>query len=164
LVTSEVGDEVLVYDQDSNHIHRLNETSAAVWRLCDGRRSVTDIALAAGMTDDTVRIALAKLADSNLLDGPLPIELRLTGQSRRKLLKRAVLAGAGATIVSVTAPIAAAAQSTSCNNCQSAIVSAGVAVGGSLPCVCPSGIVQVGACVRIPPGNVVNVSVTGCVL
>jgi hypothetical protein len=153
LVTTEVGDDVLVYDQDSHQIHQLNASSAAVWRLCDGRRSVNDIALASKLTQDTVRIALARLADSNLLNGPLPVELRLTGQTRRKLMKRAALAGAGATIVSITAPLAAHAQSPL--RCARGSCSGDVAG----ECCPPGQVVQVGTCVQLGGGFITVVCV-----
>ena len=52
IVVNAVGGEVLVYDRASNQIHHLNESSATVWRLCDGERTVADIARAAGSTDE----------------------------------------------------------------------------------------------------------------
>src|SRR5687768_12224231 len=89
LVTTDAGAEVLVYDRLTHHIHHLNATSAMVWRLCDGRRSVTEIALSAGMTEPVVRVALAKLADADLLDGALSSELRGPARSRRAFMKQA---------------------------------------------------------------------------
>lgn len=39
----ELDGETLVYDLKTHTACHLNETSAAVWRLCDGTRSVADI-------------------------------------------------------------------------------------------------------------------------
>jgi len=40
IITKEVDGELLVYDVTRDKAHCLNETAAAVWRLCDGRTSV----------------------------------------------------------------------------------------------------------------------------
>ena len=116
LIITESKDEVLVYDTAQHHIHHLNQTSAVVWRLCDGRRSVADLVREAQLkvdgtvNEDAVRLALAKLEDAELLEGALVSSLRGVGQSRRTLLKRAAVAGAVAVpaIVSMSAPAAAA--------------------------------------------------------
>ena len=44
LVIQELPDEVLVYDLDRHRSHCLNHTASAVWRLCDGQKSVSEIA------------------------------------------------------------------------------------------------------------------------
>jgi hypothetical protein len=44
LLVHEVGDELVVYDRRSNRAHRLNRTTAMVWRNCNGMRSVADLA------------------------------------------------------------------------------------------------------------------------
>jgi len=122
LVVTESRDEVLVYDTAKHHIHHLNQVSAVIWRLCDGQRSVADLARAAGaqlgseIGDDAVRLALTKLESANLLEGSLVATVRTNGQSRRKFLRRAAVAGAVAVpvVVSMTAPQAAFAGSASC--------------------------------------------------
>jgi len=128
LVLTETKDEVLVYDTASHHIHHLNQVSAVIWRLCDGRRSIGDItsaatvALGIPVNDTTVKIALGKLNDANLLVESLGTQFRSPVQSRRTLLKRAAVAGTVAlpAIVSISAPQAASAQSggnpSSCGN------------------------------------------------
>jgi hypothetical protein len=113
LVMTEAGGEVLVYDERSHHIHRLNQASAAVWRLCDGRRTVAHVASETGMPVELVQVALGKLADAGLLDGELPAGMRAAGQSRRRFLTKAVVAGGVAlpVLVSISAPTAVQAQS-----------------------------------------------------
>ena len=110
---TEAGGETLVYDLSSHHIHHLNSTTAGVWHACDGQRTVDGIAMARGMLTETVQVALIQLAHALLLDGPLDPAVRAAGQSRRRFLKRAVVAGAVAApaLVSITAPHAAAADS-----------------------------------------------------
>ncbi len=108
LVTTESKDEVLVYDQAVHHIHHLNATAAKVWRLCDGERTVSEIAAEAGIAEDAVKLALRTLEDAQLLDAPLATTMRGT-QSRRAFMKKAAIAGQIPAIVSITAPISAAA-------------------------------------------------------
>lgn len=108
LVTTESKDEVLVYDQAVHHIHHLNATASAVWKLCDGKRTVRDIAEATSIDEEAVRLALRKLEEANLLEGDLAMTMRGT-HSRRAFMRRAVVAGAISVpvIVSITAPAAA---------------------------------------------------------
>jgi len=111
LVTTESGTDVLVYDQRTHHIHHLNPTTTAVWHACDGERSVAGITTVTGAPDELVRLALAQLADAELLAGPLAPAVLPAGQSRRRFLKRAAGAVAVPVLVSVTAPTAAQAAS-----------------------------------------------------
>ncbi len=111
LVVTETADEVLLYDTEKHHIHHLNATTAAVWRLCDGKHTVVDLAREAGrelgaeVDETTVRLALTKLDDAGLLKESLVDELRMSRMSRRTFMQRAGVAGAIAMpgIVSVTA-------------------------------------------------------------
>ena len=120
LIVTRSHDEVLVYDTGAHHLHHLNHLSAVVWRLCDGQRTVADLARLAQIevdgvvTVESVRLALTKLGAANLLDGELGAGLRGTGQSRRAFLRRSAIAGAAAipVVVSISAPQAAAATST----------------------------------------------------
>jgi len=118
LVVTEARDEVLVYDTERHHIHHLNAVTAAIWRSLDGARSTTDVAhragqvLGADLDEATVRMALTTLADAELLDGELAASDRVAGQSRRRFLKKAAIAGAAVPIIaSVTAPAASAQNS-----------------------------------------------------
>lgn len=111
LVTTESKDEVLVYDQAVHHIHHLNATAAKVWRLCNGERTVSEIALEAGIAEDAVKLALRTLEDAQLLDAPLATTMRGT-QSRRSFMKKAAVAGVAVpAIISISAPSASAGQS-----------------------------------------------------
>ncbi len=46
LVLQELGDEGLLYDREGALVHILNLTALFTWRLCDGTRSVDEIAAA----------------------------------------------------------------------------------------------------------------------
>ena len=44
LIVEELQDETLVYDLKRHKAHCLNRTSALVWRRCDGRTTVAEVA------------------------------------------------------------------------------------------------------------------------
>ncbi|MGI8813427.1 MAG: PqqD family protein [Pyrinomonadaceae bacterium] len=110
LVVQEVPGEVLVYDLDSNKAHCLNQTAAIVWKSCDGKNSVTDIArlvsseVGEGVNDDLVWLAIDQLSENDLLEREL--KSTFAGQSRRDVLKKIGLASVVAlpVIASLVAP------------------------------------------------------------
>ena len=96
LVVQEVPNEVLIYDINTNKAHCLNKTAAMVWKSCDGKRSVSEIAELVGketgesVSDDLVWLAIDQLNETNLLEDKVSVDLR--GQSRRDALKKIGLA------------------------------------------------------------------------
>ena len=44
LIQHDLDDEVLVYDPVVDRTHRLNVSATRIWELCDGTRSLEDIA------------------------------------------------------------------------------------------------------------------------
>lgn len=119
LVVQEVPNEVLVYDLETDKAHCLNETAAAVWRACDGNRSVREIADSVGLTlgkevsDDLVWLAIDQLNEHGLLQRN--VTTKFNGQSRREALKKIGIASMVALpiIASLAAPKSVLA-STSC--------------------------------------------------
>jgi hypothetical protein len=113
-VIQKLADEVLVYDLERHRAHCLNLTAAAIWELCDGRTSVSEMASrlrANGHTTvdvEMVRYGLRQLAKFRLLEDRLP---EGAGLSRRQLLRRVgVAAAVGLPVVaSILAPTAAEA-------------------------------------------------------
>lgn len=107
LIVTKAGSDLIVFDEQALHLHTIPAPVAAVWLACDGRTTPEELGRCTGLPSLQVETALLHLAEANLLavgaDRPLP------GQDRRALLKRAAL---GAAIVSVTVPMAVAAQST----------------------------------------------------
>jgi len=92
LVVQEVPDEVLVFDLDNNKAHCLNQTAAMVWKSCDGRTSVSEIAkivegqTGKGVSDDLVWLAIDQLNENKLLEAE--IATKFNGQSRRDVIKK----------------------------------------------------------------------------
>ncbi|HKO43229.1 MAG TPA: PqqD family protein [Pyrinomonadaceae bacterium] len=126
IITKEVDDEVLVYDQVHEEAHCLNKQAAAVWRLCDGRTTPVEIAKklklygenkeASGIVtervdEDIVYLALAELHHRHLLEVPRDIETwpnKFMGIPRREAIRRIGLGAAIAIpiITSMTVPTA----------------------------------------------------------
>lgn len=95
LVVQEVPNEVLVFDMETNEAHCLNETAAMVWKYCDGKTSVPQIAEILGegknsVSDDLIWLAIDQLNEHKLLEKE--VETKFAGQSRREVLRKIGLA------------------------------------------------------------------------
>ena len=90
LITQSVGDELVVYDEERHVAHRLNLPAAAVWRLADGHRTVSDLAallqeeLGGSVDEGLVYVALDELQTANLLSSGVPPEMERV--SRRQMI------------------------------------------------------------------------------
>ena len=122
LVVQEVPNEVLVFDMETNEAHCLNETAAMVWKYCDGKTSVPQIAEILGenkgssVNDDLIWLAIDQLNEHKLLEQS--VETKFAGQSRREVLRKIGLASMVALpiIASMAAPRSVLANvSCSCN-------------------------------------------------
>jgi coenzyme PQQ synthesis protein D (PqqD) len=116
LIVEELPDEVVVYDWGRHEAHCLNQTAAMVWKQCDGRTTVPEIArrvgreLKAPVREEVVWLALDGLGRRHLLEEraqPGPGAARV---SRRTAMKVG-LAGATALplVTSIIAPTASQA-------------------------------------------------------
>jgi hypothetical protein len=111
LLVEAIGDELVVYDEARHRAHRLNRIAGLVWRHCDGRHTVADLAallqreVNAAATEDVVWLTLDRLDAARLLEEgpPLPEEDAMT--SRRRLLKK-ILIGALAVLTPVVVTLA----------------------------------------------------------
>jgi Coenzyme PQQ synthesis protein D (PqqD) len=114
LILKELPDELLVYDLDRNTAHCLNETAAAIWNLCDGRSTATEIAAKLAkqtgqpVDEDLVWLALDQLDRDQLLADKLLLPAQMARISRRAAVKRIGAAALAVPLVySITAPTAA---------------------------------------------------------
>ena len=115
LVIQDMPDEVLVYDLDTNKAHCLNKSAAFVWRSCDGKTSISDIArlfeIQTGdkVSDDFVWLALDQLNENSLLESE--VKASFAGRSRREVIKKIGLASVVALpiVASLVAPKSAMA-------------------------------------------------------
>ena len=115
LLTQELDDELLIYDRESHDAHSLAPAAATLWRACDGRTPVGELARTLGLARDEVEAALAVLEERGLMM-PVPDGPRL---SRRAALRGGLVAGGalaiGAPVIrSIVAPDAAAAGTAPC--------------------------------------------------
>lgn len=115
LVSTYSDDEVLLYDERSHHIHRLDAEVTAVWHNCDGRSSLQKISSNTGISRERVRVALSELSQGNLLVESAPDQLRVSRIDRRRITKLGLATLPG--IISISAPIATAAASGTSSGC-----------------------------------------------
>ncbi len=157
LLVEEVGTDLVIYDLKTDHAHLLNESTAMVWQLADGNRTVADITplicarLGVEPNDAVVWEALNQLAGAGLADEVA--DAPSDGMSRRKLLRNIGLAAVAApVVVSILAPTAAMAASgtmngasctNACNcasrNCQSNVCTACSGSGSNATCLPANG-------------------------
>ena len=94
VIVQDVFGEVLIYDLERNIVRRLNRPAAAIWKQCNGRKNVAEIARALapqfeGRVDEqVVLLALHRFSRAHLLAGRAPEMARPTGLSRREWIKR----------------------------------------------------------------------------
>ena len=122
LLEETVGEELLLYDQQSHTAHCLSPIAACVWRHCDGERDVTELAELAGVSEDLVAGALHELREKNLLVAePELMQSSVPGESRREAIGRVLRYGAaaatGSLIASATAATPAMASSEEIATC-----------------------------------------------
>lgn len=153
IVVQELEKEVLIYDLNLSKAFCLNETSAIIWQLCDGTKTVAEISQAAGkklnvnISEDFVWLALEQFKKDQLISDEFEFKNIFEGMSRREIIRQVGFASMAAlpVVASIIAPVAANAQSACIaegNNC-----SAGVCCAGTL---CASNICQ---CMCSSPGD-----------
>jgi hypothetical protein len=115
LVVQELPDELLVYDLERHRSHCLNHAAALVWRHCDGKKTVREIAaslqrdLDQPFDEDMVWLALNRLQRANLLQKPsAPLKVG-PFSSRRALLRKMAVVGGSVLVASIPVPAAHAA-------------------------------------------------------
>jgi hypothetical protein len=122
IVVRELPDEVLIYDMETHKAVCLNSTAAEVWRLCDGRRTASDIrktlekSAKGSVPEELVWLALEQLDKDKLLVSRVTRPAALVGVSRREMIRKVGLAAAIAlpVVVSLVAPTAAQAGGSGC--------------------------------------------------
>jgi Coenzyme PQQ synthesis protein D (PqqD) len=98
LVIQELPDELLIYDLNCHKAHCLNQTAAFVWKHCDGKTTVPEIAARLRKEFDAtgdealVWLALDQMEQSQLLREPIARPSNGKRTSRREVLRKAGLA------------------------------------------------------------------------
>ena len=122
IVVQKMNEEVLVYDLYSNKAVCLNETAAIVWKLCDGKKTASEIAENVGkrlkkpVTNELIWLAIDQLKAENLLSNGGALEAVFDGLTRREVVRKVGIASMIAVpiVSSIAAPNAVAAQSSTC--------------------------------------------------
>jgi hypothetical protein len=126
LVLQETGDELLVYDLETNKAICLNETSAFIWQICDGKNNINKIREAVEkkfgelITEDFIKLALSQLEKEDLIVNNDGLGFGFDGMSRREVIKKVGLSSMIALpiISSLVAPPASYAASACVVNTQ----------------------------------------------
>jgi hypothetical protein len=121
IVVQEMENEVLIYDLQTSKAFCLNETSAIIYQLCDGKNSIEQInrslsqKLQQPIDDKLIWLALDSFKKENLLEQSKEFTVDFNGLSRRQVIKKIGLSSLLAlpVIVSVVTP-AAGAQASIC--------------------------------------------------
>jgi hypothetical protein len=117
VLLQELGDEGLLYDFATHRAHCLDRGALAVWRRCDGTRSIAELTklvsaeLGTPVTRDWIHAALVQLGSSGLLEAELAPKLG------HRATRRRVMAGAALALPavwSILSPSVAEAASRMC--------------------------------------------------
>ena len=118
IVTKEIDGELLIYDCVRDEAHCLNFSAAAIWKLCDGRTGIPEMAqlisraVQVPVDELVIHSALKQLSASALLVKRDDVRSRSFDISRRSLaLRLGVAVALLPLITSITAPTALAAVS-----------------------------------------------------
>lgn len=121
LLVQGVGDDLVIYDQCRHQAHSLNRTAALVWKACDGKKTVAEIAtllaqeLNAPHSEELTWNTLAQLEKACLLREAAASPASPGDVSRRQAIHSLGLKGAAAllppVVTSLVAPTPAMASS-----------------------------------------------------
>jgi DNA-binding transcriptional ArsR family regulator len=108
LVVEELGDELLIYDNQDDRAHSLGSEAARVFRACDGETDVDAMSAGLDLDPDTVSRALLELEESGLLD-VVPGDGITRRMATKKMAKLGAAAASAPLIYSIVAPAPALA-------------------------------------------------------
>jgi len=117
LIASRIGDELLLYDQQTSTAHCLNGIAGEMWAACNRESSATEVteALRSRWPDlekELVWASLSQMADAGLLDERTD-QGTISSRSRRQLIRKLGITAAAVLPIVVTSlsipPPAAAA-------------------------------------------------------
>jgi hypothetical protein len=120
LLVRELSDETIVYDLTHDRAHCLNPTAAAVWRQCDGRTNVAQLAAMLrrewnpAADENVVWLALGQLQKARLLQTRVHPPSGSPRVSRRAMIRNLGIAAALPVVMTILAPTARAQASDTC--------------------------------------------------
>lgn len=119
-IVQEMDGELVIYHANTAQASVLNQTAAVIWKLCDGKTSVREIAqraaqqLNAPVDEAFVQYTLAQLSKKNLLEASVTMPLNFKGMTRRDFLRSGALGAAVILPVVVTMTAPKVTQAASC--------------------------------------------------
>jgi hypothetical protein len=122
LIVENLPGEVLVYDSERDRAHCLNQTAALIWKYCDGKTAVSQMARRLERDLNTTKVdermvtyALEQLSKDHLLEETFVPAAILSGLTRRQMVRTLGIAAVIAVpvVTSIIVPTAQAA--TSCS-------------------------------------------------
>ncbi len=136
IVVQELEKEILIYNLETNKAFCLNDTSAMIYQLCNGKRTVSEISQSLNKkmkqitNEEFIWLALDQFKRDGLLENNDKFEIDFGGLSRRQIIKKIGLFSTIAlpVVSSVLAPSAVMAAS-KCFNPSGA--AAGTFLGGA---------------------------------
>jgi hypothetical protein len=105
LLVEDVGEELVILDQDRQVATSLNRTAAVVWRHCDGATSVPELVgivqreVDPAADEDLVWVTLDELGRSDLLEAPVERSADDLALSRRRFVRRLGIGAAAAVLL-----------------------------------------------------------------
>src|SRR6266496_3279497 len=115
LIVQELPDELLIYDEERDRAHCLNQTASTIWQKCDGRTSVEEITrflsekAKSPVPDQVVWYALQQFERNHLLAEEIAPPPALAGLNRRQMVRALGIAAVVAVplVTSILAPVPA---------------------------------------------------------
>jgi len=118
LIIEDLPGEVLVFDSERDRAHCLNQTAALVWKYCDGKTTVSQMARNLELDLNTPKVdermvsyALEQLSRDHLLEESFVPAAILSGLTRRQMVRTLGIAAVIAVpvVTSIVVPTARAA-------------------------------------------------------
>jgi len=122
LVTRSLGDELLVYDLERHKAYCLNRMAMQVFRHCDGKTTIPDMARRIGdvlgmpVDEQVVRLGLVRLEKAHLLDAAVGPTILSSRRDMFRTLGRAAVAVVPL-VTALTVPTSAQAASPCTGSC-----------------------------------------------
>jgi len=136
ILTQELIDETLIYDLKNDRAFCLNQTSAIVWDMCDGTKSVSEIAESLSKTvnddvsEDLVWLAIDQFSKDGLLEDNNYVTPVMKGMSRRDVIRKVGIGSA------IALPLVSAMVVPRPNQAQSCLADTTPCVIGNPPFCC----------------------------
>lgn len=114
LLVQELSDEVLVYHLTTNNSYCLNSTARIVFNACDGKTTLEELQVKAGLSDDIIYFTLDELNRNGLFDSDYISPF--SGMSRREVIRKVGLASMIAlpVVTGLLSPLSTNAASSTC--------------------------------------------------